>query len=301
MLVLGGNTTNEIIDFANPNNYACNFPDFSGDKWLIHSTLRNGKYPLSCASYDDENRGRDCYLYENDGSMKTYFNILREDRSLSASVFVPGVGWWFTAGSTYKSTSEILNIDTLTSRPGPDMPKGLYLHCMVQVNDSHTFVIGGGGYNGNYFDETWLFNWENMEWTSQSNLNVARNRHSCGLHRKDSGLHIKNKVIVAGGYNRYDDNLDLNSTEIFDLDNPESGWKLGPNLPIKMFHASMANLNGHLILVGGFTLTGSTSIIGFRDELYEYTEGGWVQLDQKLQVGRSHHATIFIPDDLLNC
>ena len=149
---------------------------------------------------------------------------------------------------------------------------------MVQVNDTHTFLIGG--YNESPLKETWLFNWEKMEWIQQGNLSIARGYHSCGLHRNE-------KVIVAGGRSPY-----LNSTEVFDLSNPGLGWIMEPILPEETDDASIINLASHLIHVGGTHMT---------RKLYEYTGEGWTELKQELKVGRWYHSTVLIPDDLLDC
>ena len=194
MLVLGGTTEiNEIIDFGNPNSN-CKFPNFNGTKRFIHSILREQKYPLSCASENDKNPGKDCYLYQKDGKLKTHFKVLNGDRKGSASAYVPNIGWWFTGGieSSSGSTSEIINIDSLTSETGPNLPSELSRHCMVQINETHTFVIGGG-YGGQYFAATRVYNWEVRKWVLETYLHVARNEHSCGLYQNK-------KVIVAGGY-----------------------------------------------------------------------------------------------------
>ena len=87
----------------------------------------------------------------------------------------------------------------------------------------------------------------------------------------------------------------LGSTEIFDLSNPTEGWFLGPILPSKISGASIVNSDGRVILVGGNEQSGQSQI------LYEYTDEGWVELEQKLKVGRENHSPIFIPNDLLDC
>ena len=280
VLVIGGSTeVNEIIDFGDPNSN-CNFPNFDSEKKYIHSTLQGEKHPLSCASWDDEYEGRDCYLYQENGTFSTYYNVLNENRKGSVSLYVPNIGWWFTGGYDYLSASEIVNVYSLISTPGPDLPKGLKHHCMVQINETHTFMIGG--YNGSsYTTKTIVFDWEKREWIQQGNLNHARGFHSCGLHRNKD-------VIVAGGY----DYATLDTIQVFDLDDPSAGWSQGPTLPREIDQASMVNLDGHLILVGGNP----------EDErLYECTGEEWVELEQQLQVGRYGHFTVFIPDDLLNC
>ena len=120
---MGGSTeVNEIIDFGDSSSN-CTFPDFEGAKQYIHSTLQRGRFPLGCGSSSVKNEGRDCYLYQNDGTLKTYYNVTKECRYGSASAYVPDKGWWFTGGTGAKSTSEIINIDTMTTSPGPNLPK----------------------------------------------------------------------------------------------------------------------------------------------------------------------------------
>ena len=126
-----------------------------------------------------------------------------------------------------------------------------------------------------------MFNWETMEWTQQGDLNTGRINHCCGLH---GGT----KVIAAGGKNAER----LITTETFDLSNPGSGWVEGPILPGELNDAAMTDLGGHAIISGGYPN---------EDLLLEYTEAGWVELDQRLYYGRWYHDTVLISDDLLDC
>merc|ERR1712032_1786824 len=85
-------------------------------------------------------------------------------------------------------------------------------------------------------------------------------------------------LLVAGGYN----NGYLSSTEIFF---PLNGsWVTTTNLPRALQGLRAALLNQQVIVIGGWD--GSNN----RDEVFQYVNGMWSQMDQKLGRGRSYHA-----------
>jgi hypothetical protein len=126
-------------------------------------------------------------------------------------------------------------------------------------------------------------------------MNYARQTHSCAMIRKDD-RNPSLSVIAVGGENNGDFK---NSVEILDANT--SVWRLGHNLPVATWRASLIeDPRGGVILVGGVTSSGLTT------SLYRLKHAGlfaqWELMTQKLKLGNSYFAAFFVPDRLVqNC
>jgi hypothetical protein len=72
---------------------------------------------------------------------------------------------------------------------GPDTPKPVSGHCLVQINETTILMTGGGGSN-----ETYFFNVNTSNWTQGPNMIENRTFHSCGIFYLNKQL----TVLVAG-------------------------------------------------------------------------------------------------------
>ena len=135
-------------------------------------------------------------------------------------------GWWVTGTlqtedyyCTDSSTGEIFtgqNWIPGPTLPGVDHPKG---SCVVNLNSTHTMVIGGDPAR----KDAWLYGWSTKEWTRTGSLIQGRWAHGC-VNLGDQG------VLVAGGYKGSKvDGCEVYTAELY---NPTQGtWSNQPDLP----------------------------------------------------------------------
>ncbi|QQP55139.1 Uncharacterized protein FKW44_008235, partial [Caligus rogercresseyi] len=277
-----GDAKPEILDLENPN-FKCILEEPQKRNKHIRTTLLNESYPLLCG-YGINFFKNGCQLYLDNGEVKYIPDVFIGVIHGFGESFVPGHGWWL---STAKGESEILRLPHVKTIPGPRLPSDLELHCMVQINDFETMIIGGLRLHSPNSAKTWIFNWSDMAWRFGPDLIQGRRSHVCGLY--------KNKYVVVGGGNVAGKHKHTNTTEILDLSKLTSGWQKGPTLPNRVANAAMVQINDfNLIIVGG---------IDFKKEqdpqigaLYQFQLDGWIRLTSRLQIPRSHHSATWIPD-----
>ena len=132
-------------------------------------------------------------------------------------------------------------------KPGPSGPKADEYevgHCLVQLDDSRTLMIGGEG----HAKESFIYDWETKAWRkpNKGSLRFARENHACALLPDG-------KVVVVGGDHPGD-------VEIFD---PESeSWSVPDrkSYPVDMdneiwkkrlIQSRLVRVGYHLLLLGG--------------------------------------------------
>ncbi len=186
------------------------------------------------------------------------------------------------------------------------LPTTLYSHCMVKIDNSLLFLIGGVIENTpDASSNTYFFDVLNNQWISGPQLNIKRYEHSCGvIHWTNPNNGIAQAVVVvAGGINTKGNAI--SSVELLFLDEYKTnkqGWTLGPNLPQSIYAAKMTEFQDRLILVGGI---GNFETDNRR--LYQLStthDGGpwfWTELKQILKEGRNSAVSFLIPDEIVNC
>ena len=92
------------------------------------------------------------------------------------------------------STTDILDPETETFSPGPELPIPMHQHCMVQVNETHTFFL--------YQTSAYMYDWGADSWTELASTLQPRQEAGCGLAAElsEDGETRKNYIIVAGGF-----------------------------------------------------------------------------------------------------
>ena len=78
------------------------------------------------------------------------------------------------------------------------------------------------------------------------------------------------------------------STEFLNLD--EGYWYFGPDLPDKTYNGASVQLPNGFLVVGGYSNTNETDVIWKFD-------GGWILLEQRLQIPRQVTSAFLVPDD----
>jgi hypothetical protein len=109
------------------------------------------------------------------------------------------------------------------------MPVATSGHCMVKVNNTVVYAIGGFKYGDttSSIKNSYFFNLEKNKWTSGPQLGISRRYHSCGIMNWiNPATGIKEKVVVAAGGIAANSST-LRSVEFLFLDKPNSGWVSG--------------------------------------------------------------------------
>jgi hypothetical protein len=177
----------------------------------------------------------------------------------------------------------------------PSLPVTSYHSCMVLLNSTTAFLIGGTQQGVGYSSNSYLLNTaaNSQEWIKGPALNYGRSYHKCARIRTDSSSRFS--IIVVGGNN----GTDMKSVEI--LDEGENEWRNGPDLPFGIWTASLVeDPIGGVILVGGYSNNDYNLQTLFRLSDAGY-DAEWVEMPQKLQIGRFYHTSLLVPDDIATC
>jgi hypothetical protein len=193
-----------------------------------------------------------------------------------------------TSSSGYLSTVYSQKVKDFEQET-PNLPVSIGFHCMVMLNSSALFLIGG--FNGITFSDTYIMNTEGSKrWVSGPSLKFARREHSCSRIKSKPKTSESFSIVVAGGYGY------MSSVEA--LDEGSNEWRQGPDLPFGMSGGAMVeDPMGGVILIGGTTPS--------RDILFRLSHVGdgasWKEMPQKLKLGRIFLTAIMIPDHIVNC
>jgi len=166
---------------------------------------------------------------------------------------------------------------------------------MVLLNSTTAFLIGGRQSAFIYSPNSYLLNTatNSQEWIQGSTLNYGRRYHSCARIQTDSSTTFS--VIVVGGYN----GTYMTSVEI--LDEGANKWRNGPDLPFGVCLAALIeDPTGGVILVGGQSKNDANLQTLFRLS-HAGEDAKWVEMPQKLKIGRREHTSFLVPDDITSC
>ncbi len=273
--------------------------------------------PLICGGYEfdlDKERHK-CFAFVYPGQWIEVGNTITA-RRLAASILWKSDTLWVTGGMSngrHLNTTELVTLTESTSRlqdspsysvssvRAPDLPLPAERHCLVKLNASTAFLIGGfPNPSQTYFlDLNTDLGEPVFDSAPGPELITARYRHACGL-LVEPGDGNDAVVVVTGGFN--DSHVILTSKTEMWIPGTDQ-WINGPDLPVTLsYHAGLTSPDGKsLYLVGG----SDGSILGYQSSIYKlsFNDGGWQwsRLDQELQVPRTSHVAMVIPGSLANC
>ena len=116
------------------------------------------------------------------------------------------------------ATTEFVTING-ESTFGPELPLGLWGHCIAAL-DENSFIVAGG-VSGYTIATSYIYNKLTNEWISGPQMSTDRYLFKCGSFKSEAhGGH--NVVVAVGGYSTQTGMLD--TAEVFDPSNPEAGW-----------------------------------------------------------------------------
>ncbi len=238
---------------------------------------------------------------------------LMEHRDHAASIVInDGKTLWITGGGGYTPKDKLRSTDFVTLldngsisiTPGPDLPLGFDLHCLVKLNRTTAMLIGGASSEAQWDKNHSTYFLDIPEVTDSDNvtatlrtvrgpdLNKGRGEHSCGVltNPADGNQQV---VIAAGG-------LYPGWTEMLTVERwSQQGWIRGPDMPRKVKAApGVTSPDGKsLFIIGGLDMNGGAF---HSPVIYQlaYRNGcwGWSEMQQKLQDGRRNHAAMLVPD-----
>ncbi|TRY75090.1 hypothetical protein TCAL_13207 [Tigriopus californicus] len=183
ILITGGSSNSSEYFDANSNGYLrCpNPPSYPIMVEGAFGTFIEG-HPLICGGRSSvEDYYKSCYFYQNTNNSWVKAKPMMEPRFQASVVMIDSKRWWITSGfsgeKVYNNT-EIYETG-VGFRSGPTMPAATFQHCLVKVNSSHIFTVGGFPYSRN----TWLMDFEAEQWTRQRPIN-----------------HLRNAMLILGGH-----------------------------------------------------------------------------------------------------
>ena len=175
------------LDETNPNVTCKNLPDMPLGLWGATGQLFQGKTPIICGGGNGADYRSDCHSFEN-GTWNQIASLTEQKYWSASATFLYGKDeiLLMTGG---KNGSEIFS--TVESFDGKlwdqtmfaDLPTTIAYHCLVKISDTMLFQIGGTiddtflGTTGS----TYFLDIIQNKWIPGPQLNVGRNRHSCGV------------------------------------------------------------------------------------------------------------------------
>ena len=294
-------TLNTSLIIGLQNDYECNIADLKDTTFgaiggmigsqMIYCGGRNGKYGIGATL-------NNCSYYDPDSNlwMKTDSEHDMKDSRYWAGYTSTDHGLLVTGGSygvglcSTRNTAEYLSKANGTWESLPDVPFYSYQSCLVELNSTHTLLIGGYSDtecipNADPTNKVLAFNWETKKWTEIEPMKESRIGAMCA--RLNDG-----KVIVAGGY----DDHRLKSTEIFDP--VTQTWTSGPDLPLYWDEGKLVSYGNGALLVTGFTQTDPDDVYSSKseDKILLFEDNQWIEFPKKLPPYGRYNAVVFIAD-----
>ncbi len=304
LFVMGGWTSSnnkfapEVHDLGSPK--TCSSPDLTNYNFEAHG-MAGGVVSQNHVIVCGGNRGQGIIIdqcsHVND--ITTPPMPMTTERKFAAVILKDNDTLWITGGETDDGTVKTTEYVTLNgSVPGPDLKSKVDRHCFVKMNNSMA-IMTGGRYNR---PKARMFSFETGDWTSMTNLNTARDSHSCG-HVRDK---ITNEtiVIVTGGWTG---SATLSSTELLtikDIDDGTDFWMVGPDFPFPIQRAAgLVSSDGYsFILVGGGGYWFDNFYSGAIHKIQCMLGScDWTLMEQELEIARAYLFAALIPKSLVVC
>jgi len=270
----------------------CTLPDFPLEVSNAVGFL-TAQGPMVCGG----SGGNKCFLYTNKNHQWIPSTNMQTERNFASAVQIdPEEAIIIGGRDRYDlKTTEVMFDGFTGSEEGKDFPVTIWYHCSFKINSTHALVTGGGQ-DGSTSASTWFVDLTKTRFTPGPKMTSARNSHGCStlqLGRKTFG-------IVSGGYH----NGYLDSTEWIDLKEDSPTWTEGPKLPRRLAgHTLVETTQGTYALGGGYDEDWNS-----RSEVFQLDCPGdqiqscqWQEMPEKLEVGRSYHVSLSLPESYDIC
>jgi Galactose oxidase, central domain len=261
-LVATGNSfkkTVEIInlDPANPDLVCDNLQEYPVGLEGGTGQLIDKKMPIICGGAKTNRWVDSCDCYALQNQSWTKISSLNECRRYPASTLVSleheEEVLMITGGNDEPTVFNSVEFFDGTNWEQEDLsvlPRGVWEHCLVKINSTTLFLIGGSETSGGAsfpVSATHFYDVNDNQWIPGPALNVARAGAGCGiLNWMNPQTNQMEKIVVAaGGYGS-------STTELLYVDRiGDYSWIMGPSLPTKNGFPSMVEFQNSVILIGG--------------------------------------------------
>ena len=211
VVIMGGyngenvnNVSSEVLDFGDFTNEKQQCQDWSPyphqTSGSTGSFIPSQEYALICGG----NWALD-ECYKIDDTSTTFVAKMSIGRSYAASIYVSETMLWVTGGSpnmeknTGLSSTEIIDNEHASGRPGPEMPIALASHDITSLSDSVFIITGGRSSDSYYSADTFVYYLDSKVWEQGLSFNEARSDHISGIVTETSTF--GKILVVAGGFN----------------------------------------------------------------------------------------------------
>jgi len=155
-------------------------------------------------------------------------------------------------------------------------------------------LVTGGIQDGSTSASTWFVDLTKTTVTPGPKMTSRRYLHGCStlqLGRKTFG-------IVAGGkdYPNY-----LDSTEWIDLDKDSPTWTEGPKLPRGLYGFTLVESTQGTYALGGYDSNARSEVLKLDCPGNQIQSCQWQEMPEKLEVGRSYHVSLSLPESYDIC
>ena len=242
----------------------CDLEDYPAPSNYPAAVTYNNGEVLACGGEDLEDADR-CWSFN--GSAWSALPNSRQKHCLGDSPnVIVNEEWWITGRlqtgdrscSSSSSTSDVYTGSNW--KPGPALPGDEYPRnsCVVNLNTTHTSLIGGGGSPARR--DAQLYDWTSQAWTRTGSLIQGRRDQGCVTLDGE-------RILVAGGS---DGSSQVYSVEIYDA--IQGTWSSQPDLPADIDPVSPILLNWDDQVLALFQ---------DKDQIYQRSEetGEWSVLD----------------------
>jgi len=260
----------------------CELEDYPASNAYPGAVTYNNGEVLACGGYKLVDSDR-CWRFDGFAWSSLPNSNQKHCNFDSPNVFIND-GWWVF--SRPKEGYASCSVSTVSSEvftgaawiPGPALPEYKFHDstCVVNLNTTHTLLIGGGYPTRR---DTWLYDWSSQAWTKTGSLIQARYQHGC-VSLGDLG------ILVVGG-------RDEKAVYTAELYNPVQGtWSSQPDLPrdIDPYGPLLLNWDDQVL-----------ALFENEDQIYQRSEetGEWsvldgVRLPDRFQ-GDYWHKAVLVP------
>lgn len=222
---------------------------------------------------------------------------------------------WLLTGGLAGGVTPVNRVETFDgqswkSNAVKSLPIPVYLHCLVRLNDTILFSIGGTTPVDSASGATYAYDNDDNTWTRGPTLNEPRSGHACGILKTvNENGEIEKTIVVAGGSTGSNYAKTVEILRVNKIGQIAEQWETAKfPLPRSVLFGSMVEYDGSVILVGGggapIEETSSIDAVSFDgDALYQLksADGEWVELPQKLKEKRSQATAFLVSDEIAGC
>ena len=203
----------------------------------IHLSVGNviDEVPIVCGGQTKSRvPSRECYKYDLSQNEWVHLADMDIARAYHAAVVMPYSNrLWITGGFDWKSF-ELRNSTLFLSSngsitAGPDLPKEIMNHCMVQLIDGRIMITGGSVQGYITVDEVIIYDPKSQNYTEGVNMRNTHEGHACALFfsRMHSGRPV---VATIGGWLMDKTDNRGRSVELLDYTTPGAIWEESKNI-----------------------------------------------------------------------